>query len=143
VAQKSTVALDLTPGEGGPELRMRYGLSDDPASGRYATVGVELPDRAAPYDRVTFTARADKPMRLLVRFRSLGPPAEHWQRSVYIDETPRDYTIGFDEVTPVDAVRAPHPDPRDIHDILFVVETTNSRPGTAGQVWIRKVMLER
>ena len=108
-----------------------------------AAVGVELPDGAAPYDRVTFTARADRPMRVSVRFRSLGPPAEHWQRSVYVDETPRDHTIRFDDVTPVDAARAPHPDPRDIHDILFVVETTNSSPGSAGQLWMRNVRLQR
>lgn len=143
VAPLSTVALDLAPGEGGPDLRMRYGLSADPASARYAAVGVELPDRAAPYDRVTFTARADRPMRILVRLRSLGPPAEHWQRSVYLDETPREHTIGFVDVLPLDAARAQHPDPGDIHDILFIVETTNSRPGSAGQVWLRDVRLQR
>jgi hypothetical protein len=139
-APMSTVALDPAPGA---ELRMRYELSAATAAGPYAAVGVELPDRATPYDRVTFTARADKPMRLAVRFRSLGPPAEHWQRSVYIDETPRDHTIRFDDVAPFDVVRAPHPDPRDIHDILFVVETTHSRPGTAGQVWLRDVLLQK
>jgi hypothetical protein len=122
---------------------MRYALSAATPAGPYAAIAVELPDRAAPYDRVTFTARADRPMRLSVRFRSLGPPAEHWQRSVYVDETPRDHTIGFDDVTPVDVVRAPQPDPRDIHDILFVVETTHTRPGTAGQVWLRNVLLQK
>jgi hypothetical protein len=143
VAPMSTVALDLAPGEGGAELRMRYALSAAPGSGPYAAAGVELPDRAAPYDRVTFTARADKPMRISVRFRNLGPPPEHWQRSVYIDETPREHTIRFDDVAPVGPARTPHPDPRDIHDILFVVETTYSRPGSAGQIWIRNVLLQR
>jgi len=136
----STVALDPAPGA---ELRMRYELSAATAAGPYAAVGVELPDRAAPYDRLTFTARADRPMRILVRFRSLGPPAEHWQRSVYIDETPREHTVRFDEVSPFEAARAAHPDPRDVHDVLFVVETTNTRPGTAGQVWIRSVSLQK
>jgi PHP domain len=140
VAPMSTVALDLAPG---PELRMRYQLSAATAPGPYAMVGVELPDRAAPYDRVTFTARADRPMRISVRFRSLGPPAEHWQRSVYLDETSREHTIAFDDVTAVDTARTPHPDPRNIHDILFVVETTNTRRGSSGQIWIRNVMLQR
>ena len=137
---KSTVALGATPGA---ELRMQYALSPVSPPGPYAAVGVELPDRAAPFDRVTFTARADRPMRISVRFRSLGPPTEHWQRSVYVDETPRDHTIRFDDVTPVDAARAPHPDPDAIHDILFVVETTNSTPGSAGQLWMRNVLLQR
>ena len=145
VANRSGPEIDrrhwqATPGA---ELRMRYALSPVSPPGPYAAVGVELPDRAAPFDRLTFTARADRPMRISVRFRSLGPPTEHWQRSVYVDETPRDHTIRFDDVAPVDAARAPHPDPRDIHDILFVVETTNSRPGSAGQLWMRNVLLQR
>jgi hypothetical protein len=139
-AAMSTVALDPAPGA---ELRMRYALSAATSPGPYAAAGVELPDRAAPYDRVSFAARADKPMRISLRFRSLGPPAEHWQRSVYIDETPRDHTIRFDDVSPFDAVHALHPDPRDIHDILFVVETTHSRPGSTGEVWLRNVRLEK
>jgi hypothetical protein len=49
----------------------------------------------------------------------------------------------FDDVTPVDAVHAPHPSPDVIHDVLFVVETTNSRPGSAGQLWMRDVLLQR
>ena len=46
-----------------------------------------------------------------VRFRSLGPPAEYWQRSVYLDETPREHVVRFDDVEPIGAPRARHPDP--------------------------------
>jgi len=149
VAPMSTVALDLAPGKGGAgeggaaELRMRYGLSAAPASSPYAAMAVELPDRAATYDRVTFAARADRPMRISVRVRSIGPPAEHWQRSIYVDDTPREHTIDFDDLRPVEVVGTPHPDPANIHDILFVVETTNSRPGSTGQLWLRNVLLQK
>ncbi|MEO8259898.1 MAG: CehA/McbA family metallohydrolase [Acidobacteriota bacterium] len=140
VSPQSSLGLDATPAG---ELRIRYQLSSVNPPGPYAAAGVELPDGAAPSDRLSFTARADRPMRLSVRFRRVGPPAEHWQRSVYIDETPRDRTIRFADVTAVDAARTPQPVPRDIHDILFVVETTNSKAGSAGQVWLQNVRLQR
>ena len=140
--RSSLAALDLAATPGGGELRMRYGLSSGTPIGQYASLAVELPDGAAPYDRVTFTARSEQPVRISVQFQPLGR-AEGWQRSVYLDDTNRTYTIRFDEATPIVPSATPHPDPKTTHDILFVVETTHAKPGTSSRLWIRDAALQR
>ena len=139
----SVAALDLVPQTGGAELRLRYGLSGGAAAGQYVALAVELPDGAAPGDRVTFTARADHPLRMSVQFRTLHGAAQRWQRSAYVDEVGREQTVHFNDVTPIGVTRTPYPAAKDIHDILFVVETTNTKPGSSGRLWIRRVDLQR
>ena len=124
------------------ELRLRYGLSGGPPIGQYASMAVELPDSAAPYDRVSFTARSEHPMRLAVQFQPLGR-AEGWQRSVYVDETNRQYTIRFDELKSIGRSRTAHPDASNIHDVLFVVDTTHAKPGASSRLWIKSAALQR
>jgi hypothetical protein len=138
---KSVTVLDVAERLSAGELRLRYGLSGGAPSGQYASLAVELPEGAAPYDRVTFTARAVPSLRVLVQFHPLGR-AEGWQQSVYIADTDRQYTIRFADARPWDDTRSPHPDPRSIHDILFVVDTTHARPGASGQLSISAAALQ-
>src|SRR5262249_33759200 len=113
----SLAALDVVSTLTGTELRLRYGLSSGSSTGQYAAAAVELPNNAAPYDRVSFTARADSPLRLSIQFQPLGR-AHGRQRSVYLDETARDYTVRFDDTTTIGSARAAW-DPGNIHDMLF------------------------
>ena len=138
----SVAELDVADTVSGGELRMVYGLSGGTASGQYASLAVELPDGAAPYDRVTFTARSEQPLRLLVQLQPLGRAAG-WQRSVYLDGVNREQTVRFDEATPIGPVRTLHPDPKDIHDILFVVDTTHARLGASGRLMVKAAALQR
>jgi hypothetical protein len=138
----SVAALEVAERVAGSELELRYGLSGGASIGQYASLGVELPDNAAPFDRLTFTARADSPVRLVVQFQPLGR-SESWQRSVYIDDVDREHTIRFDEATPIGTARAAHPDPAQIHDLMFVVSTTHAKPGASNWLWIKKVALQR
>jgi hypothetical protein len=138
----SVGVLDVVPFVSGAELRLRYGLSGGASTGQYASLAVELPDGAAPADRVTFTARAEHPLRLSVQFRMLGRN-DRWQRSVYIDEVAREHTVYFDDVRPVEATETRYPAAKDIHDILFVVETIHTKPGSSGRLWIKTAALQR
>jgi hypothetical protein len=138
----SVAALDVAPTVGGAELRMRYGLSKGTPAGQFAALAVEVLKGAAPYDRVTFSARSEHPVRIWVQFHPLGR-AEGWRRSVYLDETFREHTIRFDEAKPMTPAGARHPDPKDIHDILFVVETTHAKPGTSSRLWVKSAALQR
>jgi hypothetical protein len=142
VDRESVAVLDVVPVTGGAELRLRYGLSGGSSGRQYAALAVELPDGAARADRLTFTARAEHPSRISVQFLPLGR-REGWQRSVYIDEVARDHTVFFDDVRPVGATQAPHLAAKDIHDIMFVVETTHTKPGSSGRLWIRAAALQR
>jgi hypothetical protein len=138
----SAAALEIAERVGESELELRYGLSGGASTGQYASIAVELPDGAAPFDRITFAAHAESPVRVVVQFQPLGR-AESWQRSVYVDQVSREQTIRFDDVTPIGTTRAPHPDPAAIHDVLFVVSTTHARPGASNWLWLKNVALQR
>jgi len=138
----SLAAIDLAQTLSGGELRMRYGLSGGSSAGQYAALGLELPNGAAPFDRVTFTARTEQPVRIAVQFLPLGR-AEGWERSLYIDNVSRSYTIRFDEATPIITARMPHPAPENIHDILFVVDIRHAKPGASSLLWLKSAELQR
>jgi hypothetical protein len=56
---------------------------------------------------------------------------------------PRDVTVFFADMTPAGLTNGPKPDMTQIEDLLFVVDTTNTAPGTAGTVTIAALRLER
>ena len=91
---------------------------------------------------MTFVARSEQPLRLWVEFQPLGR-AEGWHRSVYLDETYREHTVRFDETTPMGSGRTPHPDAKNIHDILFVVDTAHAKPGASNRLWLKSAALQR
>jgi hypothetical protein len=88
--------------------------------------------------RLSFRARASRPMRISVQARSNGGDGEarRWLRSVYLDATPREITVELNDMrvagtgarTPI-ATGA-------MTSILFVYDTTNARPGDGGRIWI-------
>ena len=49
----------------------------------------------------------------------------------------------FDDLTPVGATETWKPPLADVRHILFVVDTTNTKPGTSGRFWIKSAALER
>ena len=98
----------------------------------------------ASYSRVTFTASADRPMRVNVDLRPAGannPP--RWRRSVYLDGTPRTVTIRFDEMNPVPRTNTGTPPLDTIGALMFTVDTNNTRPATSGAITFTSIALER
>jgi hypothetical protein len=91
-----------------------------------------------------FNARAGGPMRLSVQLRiPEGPMGQRWQRSVYLDTAPRDVTIYFDEMTAAASAAPARPDLASVRDVLFVVDTVNTKPGTSGQLWLDNIRYAR
>jgi hypothetical protein len=125
----------------GTELKLRWALGGTKEESPYAAAAMNAGDSIGRYDRLMFTSRADQPMRLSVQFRL--PNGERWKRSVYVDETSREISVFFDDVRPAgqtSQVRLPVPS---VRDVLFVVDTVNSRPGASGQFWIDDVKYGR
>jgi len=95
--------------------------------------------------RLSFRARASRPMRISVQARCDRGAGEagRWLRSVYLDAMPRDITVELSDMrvagtgarTPI-ATGA-------ITSILFVYDTTNARPGDGGRVWIEHLRTGR
>jgi hypothetical protein len=62
---------------------------------------------------------------------------------VYLDETERPITVMFDDVRPKGTTSSQRPVLASVREVLFVLDTVNTRPGTNGQVWIDNVNLGR
>jgi hypothetical protein len=141
----SLAALDLALRvDGSSEVRLRYGLSGGANVGQFSGATVEAPPNPGPFNRLAFTARAEHPMRISVQVRAAvpGTSPERWQRSVYVDAQDREVAVAFDDMTPVGQTHAPHVPREGLMNILFIVDTTNTKPGASGRVWIRKPRLE-
>jgi len=91
-----------------------------------------------------FTARASRPMRISVQLRVPdGPEGQRWQRSVHLDETARPITVMFDDMMPRGATTSARPALSVVRDVLFVIDTVNTRPGGSGQLWLDEVKYGR
>jgi hypothetical protein len=139
----SLVAVEPASIVGGAELRFRFGLAGGPPGGQVAALVYDTPAGVAPYDRVSLSIRAERPMRISVQLRTGGEPSDRWQRSIYADPMQQEHTVYFDDVVPVGHARSARPDLSAIRSLLFVVDAKNTKPGASGRIWIRKAALER
>ena len=108
--------------------------------GRYAALGVGVGKALAERTRLAFRGHASRPIRISVQARH-PQSGDRWQRSIYLDGEPRDVIVRFDEMTPV-GPSGPF-DPALADTVLFVVDTTNTLPGTAGSFTLENVRVER
>lgn len=141
----SLAAVDLRRGTTAPELAFRFGLATGDTKDQFAALGVTTPDGIEPFDRLTFEARAEKPMRISVQLRAPVNPdyQERWERSVYLEPTDRPISVFFDDMTPVGATQSVRPPRSAVRSIVFVVDRTNTQAGTSGRIVLRSVRLER
>jgi hypothetical protein len=125
---------------GGPSaLRLRFGLSTGPPANQFVALGVATPKGVADARRLSFDARAEHPMRISVQLQT---EKARWERSIYVDTFNQPHTIFFDEFVPIgdsETYRAPL---ADVRNVLFVVDTVNTKPGTSGRIWISAPRLE-
>ena len=142
---RSVAALDVVGAEaGGTQLSLRWALGGTAAESPHAALVKPAGPALSGYDRLMFTARADQPMRLSVQLRvPTAAGGERWHRSVHIDDTPRQVTIFFDDLTPRGQTTQRRPVLSDVRDLLFVIDTVNTRPGTSGVIWLDDVKYAR
>ena len=126
------------------ELSVQYQLAPEVSAESRIALLVSYPQYLAPYDRVTFAARAKRPMRISVQLRTErgGVPDERWQRSIYVDSSLRTHTVHFDDLSPIGDVSSRVP-VADMPYVLFVVDLTNAKPGDTGEFWISDVALQK
>lgn len=141
---RSKSAFDVTPGPGGTQLSLRWGLGGTLSESPYVALAVPAGTTVGAQDRVRFTARADRPTRVSVQLRSpTSGDGERWHRSVYLDESPRDITVHFDDMRPRGRTSQERPNLATVNTLLFVIDTVNAKPGGSGQVWIDDVRYGR
>ena len=129
---------------------MRFALANSDVGNERAALVWGTPIGHAPvnladYDRITFTGRAERPMRISLQFRTanVGGTMRRWQRSVYLETVDRHRIIKFSDLAPSDGTAAATPPLDQISQILFVVDTVNTRPGESGRVWIKSPEFQR
>lgn len=140
----SLAEFDLSPVTAG-ELRFRFGLAGGSGGGQVAAFACDVAGGVDAYDRLTFTARAERPMRVSVQLRAGGGEAagERWQRSVYLDTFDQERSVFFNDLMPVGATHTFTAPLANIRTLLFVVDLTNTKPGTSGRIWISKAVLAK
>jgi len=129
-------AVDATPTPEGHELAFRFGLAQNtpvpPWAALVHPIALPVETRA-----VRFEGRANRPMRVSVELRAPAiPEPSRWRRSVYLDTAPRRVVVPFEDMRRAARLDGPLPDPSTVDALLFVVETTNTRPGSSGIVWL-------
>ncbi len=117
-----------------PALRWRFGLAGGALASQFAALIADVPQGMSTSDRVAFTVRAERPMRLSVQLRTTEK--DRWQRSVYVDTFNRDVTVFVDDFQPAGTTSVDRPPLADVRNLLFVVDTTNTKPGASGRIWI-------
>jgi hypothetical protein len=134
-------AFDVAPSVTSPAvLRLRFGLASTPATNQFVALAVDTPQGVAPNDRLTFAARAERPMRISVQLRT---GQSRWARSVYVDSFSLSHTIFFDEFRPVEESTESAVALADVKSVLFVVDATNTKPSASGRLWITEPTLQK
>lgn len=142
---ESRAAFDVRRAVGGNQLSVRYALSGTAAQHPFAALVASAGGELRAYQRLTFTAQADRPMRVSVQVRAPGNGAEgqRWHRSVFLDDTLREISVAFTDMRPRGATSSATPILPDIQSVLFVVDAVNTPIGTAGQFSVDNVRYER
>jgi hypothetical protein len=143
----SLAAVERAPSVDGAELRFRYGLAGGASVGQVVALAFDTPRGVAGYDRLSFSIRAEHPMRISVQLRAGDDQGvashDRWKRTVYVDASTQDRTIFFDDLMPVGETHTARPIADGIRTILVVVDATNTKLGDSARIWIRKAALER
>jgi hypothetical protein len=142
----SAATLHVVSGPIGSELELQYTLSSAGAPESNAALVARVSEGLAGSRGLALAARADRPMRLSVQFRTFGgsdTPSERWRRSIFIDPSGNVQFLHFADLAPVGAAHGPIPPLAEFRDILFVVDRTNTKPGASGTIWIDRVALQR
>ena len=117
-----------------------FRLGDGDRAGQYAALGIGVGKGLTERTHLAFRGRASRPMRVSVQARH-PVTGDRWQRSIYLDTGPRDVVVRFADMTSVGSSGIF--DPALADTLLFVVDTTNTAPGTSGTFTLESLRIER
>ena len=82
-------------------------------------------------------------MRLSVQLRLPNGRGARWIRSVYVDAAPRRIVVPLSELEPADVQTSQRPVSTPLQNMLFAVDTLNTKPGTTGTFWISELRFRK
>jgi hypothetical protein len=139
---RSEGAISVVRSVEGTQLLLRYGLGGTLSESPYVAAVVATDSNVERFDRVTFTGRSMRPMRLMLEVRAGGDTDRRWGKSVYLDDMARTFTIAFAEMIPLGSVTGT-PVVGELRDLMFVVDTVHTKQGASGQVWLDDIQYIR
>jgi hypothetical protein len=123
-------------------LVLSYQLGAGEPAGQY--VALSAPAGADPIERIEFAASARAPMRISLQVRVAGgPDGQRWGRSIYVDETTQSISVRLSDLQPIDRRTALRPVVARVQSVLVVIDTVNTRTGSAGELRLRNVRFVR
>jgi hypothetical protein len=126
------------------QRRFQFHLADRETTSPYVAMVTSVVDALHDADRLRFTIRASRPLRVSVQLRLTGRAVDRrWVRSVYAEPAARIVTISLADMRVAGTGERTPLDRRQIDSLLFVIDTVNSRPGDAGTIWIEALGTER
>jgi hypothetical protein len=128
----------------GGALVLRYSLGPGRAWDQLVALVRPVQDNLLHHDRITLRARASRPLRLSVELRaSARDEPTRWQRSVYLDQTPRTVTILFSDLRPSAGNGAGPVRLQSIDALMLAIDANNTSPGTSGEIVFSEIACER
>jgi hypothetical protein len=129
--------------EHGITLVLNYRLGSDRAKGPYTAIVRPVDrERDRGFDRVVIAGRANRPTRVSVQVRlPVGPDGLRFGKSIYLDETPRTVTVPIEEMHPIGGTTTQQPIVAHVQELLFVVDSVTTKPGSQGTIWLNYIGL--
>jgi len=127
-------------------VEVEYRLGGGAPAGQSVALVFDTPSGIAAADRLSFTIRAEHPMRLSVQLRVPDPGSsgsQRWQRSVFAGPFDQDRSVFVDDLTPIGRTATWRPPLALVRSLMFVVDTVNTKPGSSGRFSITAAALQR
>jgi hypothetical protein len=136
----TTVATGAAP----PQRRFQFRLADGGATSPFVAMVTSVVDVLHDADRLRFSIRASRPLRVSVQVRLKGRAVDRrWARSVYAEPAARIVTVSLADMRVAGTGERAPLDRSQIDSLLFVIDTVNNRPGDEGTIWIEALGTER
>ena len=134
----STLDLEtVRDGNGREGVRLIYSLAPGPPAGQYAALRLPVPEGLGRASRLGLTTSADRPARVWVQLRRPGPgDGERWGRSAGVYARRHVEWLPINQFRPLGVVTQAEVPAGGIADLLVVVDTVNTAPGTSGSFTI-------
>ena len=143
-ATTSEGRVEVTSEGGRPRLHFTWRLAGGPPSGQYAALALPVQGSIVKdFTNLSIRASAPRPVRLSVQVRIPQAGGLRWKRSIHVGEPAPDNVINLGDMKPIEAPAGTRLDLSRIDTLLFVVDTVNATPGSAGELWIEDVRWRR
>jgi hypothetical protein len=123
-------------------LVLSYKLGGGAPAGQYVALAAAA--GTEPIERIEFVASSPAPMRVSVQVRVAGgSDGQRWGRSIYVDESSQVISVRLADLQPIDRRTALRPVVARVQSVLIVIDTVNTRTGSAGEIRLRNVRFVR